>query len=47
MIVLVPGKSNVGEGVAHGANAKLVACVVFSEEIDDIEHLPVLALRVI
>ena len=31
---------------AHGPDAELIPCVMFSEEIDDIEHFPALALRI-
>src|SRR3979411_3011830 len=41
------GEEHVGEGVAHGTNAKLVTRVMFSEKIDAIETLSALALRVI
>ncbi len=41
------GEEHVREGVAHGTDAEFVARVVFPEKIDDIEHLPALALRVI
>jgi hypothetical protein len=33
--------------IAHGPDAELIPCVVFFEEIDDIEHFPALALRII
>jgi hypothetical protein len=43
MIVLVPG-NNMSASIAHGPHAKLVPRVVFSEKINDIEHLPAFAL---
>jgi hypothetical protein len=41
------GQEQVGEGDARRSNINLVARVAFCEEIDAIEHLPTLALRVI
>src|SRR5215469_6704114 len=41
------GEEHVGKGIAHGTDAQLVTRVVFSEKIDDIEHLSTLTLRVV
>jgi hypothetical protein len=41
------GEEQIGEGIPHRADAKLVAGIVLPEKVDDIEHFPAFVLRVI